>query len=244
MPVTYYMDPIRWFYIYSPKYEIFHHILMDGVKDCSGFIMSPVFVPQEAFSGLYGGDGHFLSGNSVKYKVLMNILKRHPGEHILLTDVDLIVQHPEELRAFLEPYKRNDLTFMLDGPDSEGKNIGFAMIKSNPDTIDFFGRIYETLTTVPGTWDQGLVNDLLPSFTGSLGTFDPNLIINSNYYKDNQSFYVLQCLCSQDTYEKNLLEKLLSVALFLDIEPLHHLIPEDTWHFVREYHYRVHYKGE
>jgi len=208
---------------------------MDGVKDCSGFTMCPVFVPQKAFSGLYEGDGHFLSGNSVKYKVLMNILKRHPGEHFLLTDVDLIVQDPEKLREFLEPYKKYDLTFMRDGPDMEGKNIGFVMIKSNEATIDLFGRVLETLATVPGTWDQGLVNELLPTFTGSLATFDPNLIINSNYYKLNQIFYVLQCLCSQDSYEKNLLEKLISVVLFLDIEPLHHLIPEEIWEQVKAY---------
>ena len=233
------MDPIRWFYVYSPRYEVFHHILMDGVQDCSGFTMCPVFVRQEAFSGLYEGDGHFLSGNSVKYNVLMNVLKRHPGEHILMTDVDLIVQHPEKLREFLEPYKQYDLTFMLDGPDVEGKNIGFAMIKSTEATIDFFGRVYKTLATVPGTWDQGLVNELLPTFTGSLATFNPYLIINSNYYKLKQTFYVLQCLCSHGTYEKNLLEKLCSVVLFLDIEPLHHLIPEEIWTQVQEYKMRM-----
>ena len=113
------------------------------------------------------------------------------------------------------------------------------MIKSTEATIDFFGRVYKTLATVPGTWDQGLVNELLPTFTGSLATFNPYLIINSNYYKLKQTFYVLQCLCSHGTYEKNLLEKLCSVVLFLDIEPLHHLIPEEIWTQVQEYKMRM-----
>jgi len=42
-------------------------------------------------------------------------------------------------------------------------------------------------------------------------------------------------LCSQDTYEKNLFEKLLSVVLFLDIEPLKHLIPEAMWDDIMMY---------
>ena len=42
-------------------------------------------------------------------------------------------------------------------------------------------------------------------------------------------FFVIQALCSHDTYEKNLWEKLVTFALFYDLEPLRPLIPDDVW---------------
>jgi len=228
--------PIPWFYIYSPKYELFHHVLQTGVSDCSGFAMNPCFFPQSAFSGLYKEGGHFMSGNCLKFCVIIEALRRHPGEHILVTDVDLVVERPAELRAYLEPYKRYDITYMAEGPGSKDSNIGFAMIQSTPATIAFYAQILEDLQRNSELHDQAHVIERLPSFPGSKALFEGTVIINSNYYNIGQPFYVVQCLCSQDSYEKNLWEKLLTLAIFFDLEPLRPLIPDDVWETVLWYH--------
>ena len=227
--------PIPWFYIYSPKYELFHHVLQTGVSDCSGFAMKPCFFPQSAFSGLYKEGGHFMSGNCIKFVVIVEELRRHPGEHILITDVDLIVTNPADLRTYLEPYKQYDITYMAESPGSKDSNIGFAMIQSTPATIAFYTQILEDLQGNSELHDQAHVIAQLSSFPGSTARFEGSVIMNSNYYNIGDPFYVMQCLCSNESYEKNLWEKLLTLARVFDLEPLRPFIPDDVWEMVLWY---------
>jgi len=231
------MDPIPWFYIYSPKYELFHHVLHSSLSDCSGFTVHSCFVPQSVFSGVYkAGEAHSLAGNYVKYTILLQILQAHPGQHLLMTDVDLVVDRLDEFRASLESYKVFDLTYMRESPTTSDINGGFAFIKSTDRTIAFYEQIIERLKANPDLNDQGCINDALPSFPGSYSLFDGKTVRNSNYHKLGEPFYVVQCLCSSDSFEKNLLEKLLTLATFFDLEPLRPLIPNDVWETVLWYH--------
>ena len=223
------LEPIPWIYIYSPKYELFHHTLHTGVSDCSGFVMKPCFFPQSAFSGLYKEGAHFMSGNCIKFLVIVEELRRHPGQHVLVTDVDLIIDNPAGLRDYLEPYKQYEITYMQESPGSNSNNIGFAMIQSTEATIQFYEQILEGLQKNPDLHDQAYVNERLLSFPGLKGMFEGGVILNSNYYTMGAPFFVIQSLCSQETYEKNLWEKLVTFALFYDLEPMRPLIPEDVW---------------
>jgi hypothetical protein len=47
---------------------------------------------------------------------------------------------------------------------------------------------------------------------------------------------VMQMLCSNDTYEANLREKLLTASAFIDLRGLRHLIPTDIWEFIVDFH--------
>ena len=177
-----------------------------------------------------------MRGNCVKFLVIVEELRRHPGEHILITDVDLVVERPADLRAYLEPYKRYEITYMAESPGSKNSNIGFAMIQSTPATIAFYTQILEDLQGNSELHDQAHVIERLPSFPGSTAIFEGAVIINSNQYNIGAPFYVVQCLCSNDSYEKNLLEKLLTLANFFDLEPLRPFIPDDVWETLLWYH--------
>jgi len=202
--------------------------------------MTPRFFPQSAFSDLYKEGGHFMAGNCIKFIVLVEELRRHPGQHILVTDVDLIIDRPTELRAYLESYKHYDITYMQESPGkNDWNNIGFAMIKSTEDTIRFYSQILEDLQRNPDLHDQTYVNERCPFYPGPKGCFEGTVILNSNYYTMGNPFYVIQCLCSYDTYEKNMWEKLVSFARFYDLEPLKSFIPEDVWETLVCYHQQI-----
>ena len=233
------INPIPWVYIYSPKYELFHHTLRTGVADCSGFAMTPRFFPQSAFSGLYKEGTHFMSGNCIKFLVLVEELRRHPGQHILITDVDLIIDNPVGLRDYLESYKQYEITYMQESPGSDYSNIGFAMIQSTEATIQFYEQILEGLQADPALHDQAYVNERLRSFPGPKGVFEGGVVLNSNYYKMGTPFFVVQTLCSNETYEKNMWEKLVSFARFYDLEPMRPLIPDDVWETLVWYYQRT-----
>jgi hypothetical protein len=235
------MKSIPWYYVYSPKYEIFHHILRSSIGPTNDFIINPVFVPQEAFSNTYSMSGdHFFSGNTVKVDCIVKALKNHPGEHILVTDVDVIADNISEFRIYLESYLHNDITFMADKPIEKTINLGFAFIKSTPDTIALFETAVQQIKSTGGL-DQPIVRELLPSFEGQHDVFSLPEVSPSNLYRVGSKCYIIQTLCSNaETYEKNLFEKLASVVKILDITDLLHLIPDDVletlrWYFRQNY---------
>jgi len=223
------MKPIPWYYIYSPKYEIFHHILMSSIGPTDDFLIRPVFVPQEAFANNYTISGeHFFSGNAVKVECIVKALKKHPGEHILVTDVDIVADNISEFRRYLESYLHNDITFMVDSPYDKTINLGFAFIKSTPETISLFETAFHQIQSTGGQ-DQPVIQELLPLFKGSYDIFSLPEVSPSNHYIIGTNYYIVQMLCANHkTYKKNLLEKLITSALLVNITNVLYLIPADV----------------
>jgi hypothetical protein len=239
---------ILWYYVYSPKYEIFHHILSSCIEPHKGFDLRPVFVPQEAFSNTYSSSTtHFFSGNSVKIQCLIDALKANPEQHIIFSDVDLIIQTTETLRSYLESYKVYDITFMKDNMRDNTRNIGFGLIKSTPETIHFFDSVLNEIVKTKGL-DQDIINTQLASFKGTSSMFTLPEIIQSNMFDTYVPFYVLQMLCAnQDTSDKNIFEKLITAAKLLDITDVLPLVSNDVVETLRWYfktHYPSHYLSQ
>lgn len=224
------MESINWYYVYSPKYEIFHHILASGLIDCDKFVLKPCFFPQSAFSTLYNPDAtHFFAGNSLKFDVLIKAIENNMGKHIIISDVDLIVQNPDKLALYLEKYKRFDVTYMQDNLENDTMNIGFSLIKCNDKTLTFFKYICNEIKTT-NKQDQELINKYIVDSDLLYTTFMLPYVIQSNMTQFGQNFYVMQMLCSNNqTYEENMHEKLLTAAFLFDMRDLKHLIPDCVW---------------
>ena len=225
------MNPLRWYYMYSPKYEMFHHIFQDQVKHSKDFVLCPVFYNQCALATqTYLGRDHFLSGFSFKAREMVSALQHNPGDHILFSDIDILVNKVGNLRAYLEPYRANDLTYMRNEPTNESSCIAFGLIKSTPQTIRLFQKIVQIIEET-GSDDQAVLNSLLPNFVkegGTTGLFSMPEINQSNQCT-SMNFYVMQMLCSnQSTYEANLYEKLLTAANTIDIRNYCRYIPRDV----------------
>jgi hypothetical protein len=99
--------PIKWFYVFSPRYEIFHIILRSLIGDSKFFDVNPIFIPQEAFNNTYkSGSSHFLSGNSVKFNVLLDIMSKLPeGEQFIFSDVDIFIKNIEGLIGLIKRHE-------------------------------------------------------------------------------------------------------------------------------------------
>ena len=120
------MKPIPWYYIYSPKYEIFHHMLSSSIGPTTDFNVCPVFLPQEAFSNTYSIPGeHFFTGNTLKLDLMIKALEQHPGEHVIVSDADVIADDSSNFRLYLESYMNNDITI---SPDV-GTTIGYSNVE-------------------------------------------------------------------------------------------------------------------
>lgn len=233
------MNIMLWYYIWSPKYEIFHGIMQSCIIKNKGFELNPIFVPQEIFSNTYQSNtDHFLCGNNIQMECTAEALKLHPNEHIIFSDVDLIVntKHIEKLYDYMQTYKKFDMVFMKDNFIDDTRNIGLCLIKSTPETIVFFKNVSKEIIR-SNSQNQKIVNDFLPSFTGTHSIFSFPEIIQSNMAtNETLDFYVLQMLCSQKTADENIGEKLASAAKFINIKEGLHLISPITRQYLRDYY--------
>ena len=218
----------HWFYIWSPKYEIFHHVLQQGLQGSTGFIVHPTFLPQSVFEpkAPIKECEHFFTGNPVKFRLLLSALVKHPGEFIILSDADLLVfDYDNTLADCFKQYEEFDMTFMREGPGSDRFNIGTMFVKSTPETIAFFRDLIHIIETT-NAHDQTLLNEKVGEFGGRVGYFSADDFAQSIYVNADSSkiYKIIQCLSSLQGYENVLIEKLITVCLYFDITPFRHLL--------------------
>jgi len=227
---------IEWHYYYSPRYAVWHHILSNALRDSKDFQVIAHFKPQSCFSDLYQDpNNHFLGGNTVKYDILIPLLKANPGKQYIFSDVDLMVKNPSGLAKYLEKFESFDLVFMRERMEDNDINPGFAMFKSSPAVIDFLERSM-LLMRQESSIDIPIFQRLLPAFTGTHTIFDIPQIVQSNMRVDPNNWFVCQALCSQKTYEANMSEKLLSACQHMDIMALKPWISVETWNTFVAFH--------
>jgi hypothetical protein len=235
---------IPWYYIWSPKYAIFHNILYSNISNVPELSVRPVFFPQSFFERKADTTHHPFEGNLIKIKVIVEALEQHPGENVIVSDADIVVLKPELLYEYLQDYKEIDMVFMMERPDLHTyANIGFGLIKSNENTIDFFKRMVSHIET-HGGHDQTIYNDWIAEgkFEGTTGLFSIPELLQSNIYKEvvaknteNKPVIMVQCLSSADNYTMNTVEKLLTAIIFVDISELVGLISEDVFELLKGY---------
>ena len=243
-----------WYYVWSPKYQIFHEILKFAVKDISGVELHPIGVPQSIFSPKVDVSGeHFLTGIGIKIYCLLKSLRSHPNEFLIFSDVDLIVLE-KQLAEKLKTYEVNDITAMREKKDKEDYNIGFMLIKSTPAVIAFFETVMQRIHK-ECKLDQDIFNEEIRSFEGTHGFFDVKDFIQSNMIRkdiwDMGNYSVIQCLSSQFTPKEAMLGKLATIVYFYDITPILMTVEKEVLADLREYlkfqnpsHYLCHSKWD
>jgi hypothetical protein len=207
----------HWYYIWSPKYEIFHQILSSSLVDTSGIILHPIFAKQSYFTPT-SKDGHFFSGLTIKQFVIEKALHEHKGEYVIVSDADLIILQKDKIADYLKDYEKNEITCMKDTVETDTYNMGFMFLKSTDSTAAFFNKITQRIKGENGH-DQMILNEELPSFSGPHGLFSIPEFIQSNMHTEiADETMLIQCLCTVGSTSDHILaEKLLSISFLLDI---------------------------
>lgn len=217
-----------WFYVWSPRYRIFHEILQFATRDISGVTLNPIQVPQSIFERkLQDPSKHFLTGIGIKIHCLIKILESKKDEFIIFSDVDLIAPDTK-LAEKLKEYEVNDITAMVEDVNSpELYNIGFMLIKNTPEVLIFFKSVLHRIQK-DGLLDQDAFNEEIKSFSGKHAHFSMKDFIQSNMFRkdiwDTGNYSIVQCLSSDtSTYQNTMVGKLLTIIYYYDIRPiLHH----------------------
>jgi hypothetical protein len=232
---------LPWYYVWSPRYEIFHRTLSQQLYDISGIKVKPLFVEQSVFTRKQKEGEHFFTGIGIKIYAIIKILKEVPGKFIVFSDVDLVVLNTD-MPFIMEPYKVNDITCMRDSFSKEEYNIGCMLIKSTPETISLFERTLEVIHT-ENLLDQLAFNREIANFKGTHAYFSTKQFLQSNMIheeEDESQYRVIQCLCEgHNTAIEVMTEKIITLADFLDITSIKDIIPTETYHSLKDYAKRI-----
>lgn len=225
-----------WYYVWSPRYRIFHEVMQFAVKDISGVSVRPICLPQNIFTPRVEHK-HFFTGIGIKIYCMLKSLKAHPNEHIIFSDVDLILPD-KKLAEKLKEYEKNDITAMLDKDGSEDYNIGFMLIKSTPEVIQFFEKVLQRIHKEV-LLDQDVFNEEIQQFTGTHGKFSRKDFIQSNMIRkdiwDAGNYSVIQCLYAAEDPAEVMCGKLASVIYFYNITNLLQFIDREVAEKLQEY---------
>jgi hypothetical protein len=227
-----------WYYVWSPTYRIFHEVLQFGAADISGVSLRPIAVPQNIFKRkTENEEQHFLTGIPIKIYCLLKSLKENPNQQILFSDADLIVLD-KNLSEKLQTYEVNDITAMRADKSKDIYNIGFMMVKSTPEVIQFFETVMARIHKEK-LLDQDVFNEEIKQFKGTHGFFDTKDFIQSCMIRkdiwDTGNYSLIKCLSAISSTKQAILGKLATIVYFYNIQHLIHFIDKEIFEELKEY---------
>ncbi len=220
---------IDWYYVWSPKYEIFHQILYSELIKCPHFHVKPIFRGQEAFSNTYKKSNHFLSGNTVKEEVLLEIMEsKAENEYFIFSDVDMIVRDSFKLYELIECSKTHDLVYSLEACDTLFYNVGFGLIKNTKKNMELFKKTIDGINNSDkpdGDW----INKFIKEMNIPVSSFPIPEVCQSNMGNHIKKCYIFQILCGNSTYINNMVEKLISLSYYYNLIDYIDLVEPIVW---------------
>jgi hypothetical protein len=216
------MPPLSWYYMWSPKVEVFHRILQD-IFDDSDVQLHPIYLDQAMFDkDLYKAKGmHHWSGCVLKLDLILERIRltEHKDKYIVFSDVDIYVRKGIGAKMNESIKEGKDLYFLQETFTDRTANIGLILLKCTEDVYTFFKGIRDEVLR-DGTHDQLITNNHLKITSLTWDFFDQSCI-NSNMMNNINinTFLLCQFLCYYSKYEHSMAEKLNGYLSLISLEP-------------------------
>ena len=234
---------IPWYYIWSPRYEIFHRMIQYAFTTKQELSLNfndrPIFYEQSFFTkNLSTKDKeHPFQGCNAKVDLVLDCIENNMDKYFLFTDADIYI-HSDKVKDMCQPFidANKDMVFMKEeNDDGSAVNIGFILIKGNEKTKQFWLDVQKCVAETKGH-DQGICNNLLPLWNGTWDLFDRRKVCSSKTLRGD--FVIFQALCSCHGYIQDMAEKLANMAMLTNINPFLSLVePEIIPHLIKLHNY-------
>jgi hypothetical protein len=163
--------PIPWYYIWTPKYELFHKVLSFGIHNYPELVENKnIFMTQEDFNQyLNKAPGHYLCGCSIKLKKTYELLCTLPeGSYFIFSDADILLFPERGLEDLLSLYinQQADIVFMRESGNLKFNNVGFSLIRVCNANRELFKTALGRFEQEPGGLDGSFINEAIKSYKG------------------------------------------------------------------------------
>jgi hypothetical protein len=177
------MFPIPLYYIWTPKYEVFHVILQDSLKLYTDVIEPrPIFISQEDFDNSLKEANGF-GGWFLKIDKILELLHILPtNSYFIFSDADMYFFPDKELKMLFDLYIKATIDFvgMRESNNQNITNIGFLLMRVCDEVRNLFINTHTIYENNKGISDQHLVNLSLKTFEGSAAHFPTVFVLTSS----------------------------------------------------------------
>jgi len=164
-------NKIKWFYFYTPDYEIWHKQLYNSLSQ--KFDVNPIIVNEIPKLNDQHKRHHF-TGCSFKLELLINTIKNNMGERIVFTDATWYI-NPNKVDELYELMKKSFYGMNFCNNSGDGNlNIGIICLDCNEKNLLFWEHILNEFNKDPqNSHDQRLVEANIKN----PNLYDPNKIV-------------------------------------------------------------------
>ncbi len=232
-------ERIPWYYMWTPKYEIFHRLIQEGMDRFprlrADFCDRPIFFEQALFNKKLSTEAsvHSFMNSNLKVDLIIQCIEQNWGKYFIFSDADIFIRSAK-VKEMCAPFMElsYDSVFMAENSYDSEVNIGFILTRANEATLALWKDIQAHINQ-NGGHDQSIMNNILrEGWSGKWCTFDIGDVVSNKTYRDDK-FIIFQFLSSCNGYESDMAEKLFSQYKFTnyDISHLYYLLDDKILNF-------------
>jgi hypothetical protein len=221
-------DRIPWYYIWTPKYEIFHRLIQESMDRFprlrADFCDRPVYFEQALFNKKLSTEAgvHAFVNSNLKVDLMIQCIEQNWGKYFIFSDADIFIGSTK-VKEMCAPFMElaYDSVFMAEESDGSDVNIGFILTKANETTLALWKDIQARINK-EGGHDQSIINSILrrEGWSGKWCTFNTNDVVSNKTFIGSE-FIIFQFLSSCKSYESDMAEKLYSLYKFTNYDISH-----------------------
>ena len=236
------MKRIPWYYMWTPKYEIFHRLIQESMDRFprlrADFCDRPMYYEQALFSKKLSTDpgAHAFQGSNLKVDLMIQCIEQNMGEYFIFSDADIYIAS-DKVKEICKPFMADgyDTVFMKEEGDKDNSevNIGFILTKANEATLALWKDIQNRIN-LSGGHDQAIMSELLKTWSGKWGMFSCDHVVSNKTY--SETFIIFQFLSSTNGYVSAMGEKLYTLRKYCyNIDHLLYLVDNEVINFINIY---------
>lgn len=231
-------ERIPWYYMWTPKYEIFHRLIQESMDRFprlrADFCDRPIFYEQALFNKKLSTDAgvHAFLNSNLKVDLMIQCIEQNWGNYFIFSDADIFIGSAK-VKEMCVPFMElgYDSVFMAENSYDSEVNIGFILTKANEATLALWKNIQHTINQ-HGGHDQSIMNNILrEGWSGKWCTFDINDVVSNKTSRHND-FIIFQFLSSCNGYEYDMTEKLYTISKLYNIDHHYHLISDTILNYI------------
>jgi hypothetical protein len=206
------MAPITWFYTWTSKDHVFHHILKTSFEEHTDlFSVHPINLNDE----------------SNKFELILQyMLKQEENKQIMISDSNVLIDNLPKLHEYLMSFTAYEYVGLRE--DFRGKKISTnTMLVKNTEAVrNFFKELSEGKTPLPTDLNHSSFTS--PQFCKS--NTSVSVLVKS---------FVIELVSLYNTFDENYFHKLFIVSTLVDITALEPLIPYTIWNLIIDAHKQI-----
>lgn len=147
-------EPIKWYYFYTPEYEIWHQHLQSRLEP--NFKTVPIQLKKLDIHNQH--PSHHFTGSVDRMKIVIDVIKKNLGKKIVFSDVTWVINKDgvNELKELIDNCE--ETTYAQNEDQTDAVNIGLICINCTVEEIELWSYCLGQIEENPSLHEQHVID--------------------------------------------------------------------------------------